>query len=594
MDDNAPDFILLDVNHVEKGTGRKIYNFQCSYCHGTFTNHKNAKEHIKKCKIAMTQSGPKTVTLDDFFKIDNKNEDESQIDSKEEKNEFDSFESSLMNLFAECNIPFSQIDHPAWQDFVHSINPDIELPCSQTFKSAFIEYSHSVLEESLNDMKDMVCGLAVDGTTFRKVHYYATILIGAGKIRLLKIEPVESEDGQTLSKFLSETYKECKKYHIVISGVCSDNGPGIKAALTKDHPLYFKALVGDAVFWLSCSAHTSQLAMGDFLNFNKELKDGIKTFLTLIAWLRKREDILKEYVSCKLPSYVVTRWNTLVDTLQYFIDNHDEVQRFITEQASREISDYQDKIAHSRTPTRVPKPEPPPIDAIPEWWLELFDATKIIREFTDAVEGDLTFQQDLWKAYIATEEKFNEIEATNKYADSLHEFFVYRFIDTCNIDVAHLAYTLTAEGLQNFREEFEFDSDEYYAELGTLKSVLLTIAGRVYTKEEIGKLCISGLFDYYITDVEFDQGDNLFSFWNQIGRTLAKKEGLNNGVPISIKPFADIALIIVMMPCTEAVCERAFSQMKNLLTDHNGKLSTEMFVAEATVRLAQKYKRSYN
>ena len=44
-----------------------------------------------------------------------------------------------------------------------------------------------------------------------------------------------------------------------------------------------------------------------------------------------------------------------------------------------------------------------------------------------------------------------------------------------------------------------------------------------------------------------------------------------------MKPFAEIALIIVTMPCTEAVCERFFSQMKLLLNDHNGKLSTEMF-----------------
>ena len=61
-----------------------------------------------------------------------------------------------------------------------------------------------------------------------------------------------------------------------------------------------------------------------------------------------------------------------------------------------------------------------------------------------------------------------------------------------------------------------------------------------------------------------------------------------------MKPLAEIALIIVMKHCTEAVWEHAFSKMKKILTDKNGRVSNDMFIAEATVKLAQKYKRSYN
>ena len=107
-------------------------------------------------------------------------------------------------------------------------------------------------------MKDTVCGLAVDGSTFRGSHYYATILIGPRKIRLLRIQLIQKQDGVSLSNYLFEVYKICLSHHITISGVCSDNGPGIKAALTKEHPLYFRALVGNIIFWLSCAAHTQK------------------------------------------------------------------------------------------------------------------------------------------------------------------------------------------------------------------------------------------------------------------------------------------------------------------------------------------------
>ena len=176
--------------------------------------------------------------------------------------------------------------------------------------------------------------------------------------------------------------------------------------------------------------------------------------------------------------------------------------------------------------------------------------------------------------------------------DKLHEFFTLRFVDTCNIDVAHLAYVLTADWLNEFRSLRE-DEEKYYSDLSLMKSVLATIAARVYTKEEISALCITGLFDYYVNYTEFDSGDNLYSFWNQIALTEVKEPGLNKGKKTSMKPFAEIALIIVTMPCAEAVCERFFSQMRLLLNEHNGRLSTEMFLAETIVKLSQKFKRKY-
>ena len=44
-----------------------------------------------------------------------------------------------------------------------------------------------------------------------------------------------------------------------------------------------------------------------------------------------------------------------------------------------------------------------------------------------------------------------------------------------------------------------------------MKSVLTTIAPRVYTKEEISALYITGLFDYYVNYTEFNSGENLYN-----------------------------------------------------------------------------------
>lgn len=238
-------------------------------------------------------------------------------------------------------------------------------------------------------------------------------------------------------------------------------------------------------------------------------------------------------------------------------------------------------------------PKPPPIDVIPDWWKELYDATVIVRNFTNAVEGDLVFQQDLWKAYQEAEKAFKLIEGTNDYAKALHSFFKLRFIDTCNIELAHLAYVLTAEGLHDFRSTHIPETDNFYADLSSLKGILFTVSKTAYTKEEISEKCIIGLFDWYIKYADFDAGENLYSYWRQLKFLEIVEKGTNKGKPTSMQPLAEIASIIVTMPCTEAVCERAFSQMKTIITDLNGNLSSEMFVAEATVKLAMKYKRKY-
>ena len=135
----------------------------------------------------------------------------------------------------------------------------------------------------------------------------------------------------------------------------------------------------------------------------------------------------------------------MADCFEYFIENGDAIQNFINAQSQFEGEEYQRNLARSRKPENLSPPESPPIEELPAWWLDFYAAIKIIREFTDSVEGDLMFQQDLWIAYAKADQQFNEIGETNKYAAKLHEFFTLRFVDTCNIDVAHLAYVLTAD-----------------------------------------------------------------------------------------------------------------------------------------------------
>ena len=347
---------------------------------------------------------------------------------------------------------------------------------------------------------------------------------------------------------MKEAFELCRQNRITITGVCSDNAANIKCALTKDHPLCLRGLIGDAVFWLSCSAHTSQLALDDFLTKNPQLSSAVRDMVSMVSWIGERDDTFKNYVPCKLPKYCCTRWNTLCDTLEAILQSAEEINRFLVEQSELEKAHYYKKIQRAHKPGKVIAPTPPPLDHVPEWWTELLDAVRVIKIFTANVEGDLMFQQDLYMAYRKAIDAFEALEE-NQFARALESYFIQRFVDTCNIEFAHLAYVFTAEGLSDFRERHpNFEDEQCLVEIGSLKACFRSLATNYYSNEEYNQLFLPGLFDLYLQEADFGTGENLYCWWKQRFVDKISSPGINHGRPVSLNPLAEIALIVVTMP----------------------------------------------
>ena len=73
---------------------------------------------------------------------------------------------------------------------------------------------------------------------------------------------------------------------------------------------------------------------------NKELRIEIDKIVTIVNWIDKRNKEINEYYSCKLPHFIVTRWNTLVNAIESFLKEKENIQRFITETTQNELSQY--------------------------------------------------------------------------------------------------------------------------------------------------------------------------------------------------------------------------------------------------------------
>lgn len=93
--------------------------------------------------------------------------------------------------------------------------------------------------------------------------------------------------------------------------------------------------------------------------------------------------------------------------------------------------------------------------------------------------------------------------------------------------------------------------------------------------------------------VEFGTGENPFNFWKYSAYESAEIEHINDGRPIPLDNFSHIALCLITLPASEAMIERAFSQVKAISTRYNKSMLIDLYLALSSIKIEIKYARKY-
>lgn len=578
--------------------GRKIYSYLCFYCKEIFNNHKNVRSHVIECKRVHLESEAQKnvpedqrlitefVTIEEIKDILKKHEEKENEEKKPKKEHYNETTMRLIELIADMNIPYTQLEKPAWRNFVSSLDPRYKIPSTQQLHQLIIDYAKYTEERTLQELSGKVCGLCIDGTTYYSEHYYSLILVAERIVRLLRIVNVADQTAITLSHYVAEAWEEAVKHGIKISGVCTDNAANISAAISKEEHL--GALIGQAVYRLACCCHTGQLSVNDFFKHNKEVQNEVNKLLNLMKWIDERDDSFRNYVYIKKPEFVKTRWNTLCEVISFCLDNQIVIEEFIRHHQGMEQEDYEDALANPRKKSFI-KPIKAPIEKIPSFFKELFPALSIIRDFTLKTEGDLVFQQDLFVAYNNAIQQFDELPE-NQYVKAVKTFFVQRFAETANISLAELSYILTPDGLNDYREKIGTNSETHFSKMPEFKALLKTVALTVTTECKYKSECVDQAFEYYVSLGELPSCLSLYDSWKQYG---SQSVILPNKKRISNRLFAEIAIPLTSMPCSESINERCFSSLKKIVSKFNKQMEPKTFVAIATVKMATRFLRKY-
>ena len=216
---------------------------------------------------------------------------------KKDKDNISLEHKALIELIAEMNIPYTQLESPAWENFIHTLNPGFIIPMKDFLRNLILEHSSNLLHQGIQDLQNHTCGLAIDGATLISLHIYGFVLVDHCGLRLAGFKHVDDQKGKTLAIAISDTIKQCSKHGISISSIVSDNAASLKCAITNaddNNSFTLKALIGEEVLRCACAAHTSQLSIKDLIDELPFMQEFMSNVITLLKFMSDKSADFKQ------------------------------------------------------------------------------------------------------------------------------------------------------------------------------------------------------------------------------------------------------------------------------------------------------------
>lgn len=253
-----------------------------------------------------------------------------------------------------------------------------------------------------------------------------------------------------------------------------------------------------------------------------------------------------------------TRWNSLFDCLKYILENIDFFKG-----ASSFFSHSKFKL---------------PFELNDDLENKLISVSKILKpiiDFTNSVQRNFVNIGTVYCEIIKLQNNINNIDDENNYGfkQIAYNSILIRFSQTCDSVLAELGYIFTSKGRQwlssrnkladqiSFKlvKKQQITNDEFIYlqnfndEINSLLSKIEEISNYIHVDSECTKksfLAWIKMIDTYVIDPIDYWKNNITSFVTY------------DGTRIKLQDLCSIALRILVLPGSEAICERCFSQLK--------------------------------
>ncbi|KAK8837477.1 hypothetical protein M9Y10_036474 [Tritrichomonas musculus] len=414
------DWIKLGVYRLNS-KNRKIYQAKCLKCNGIFQNHRYMNDHVKICKgCAMGNQNNIIMPL--------LNADVPPI-------EISLFEKTLIEMMVSSDISLNQLINEDFIKIFLLFNiPKEKVPSPGQIRDSILKYSHKLLNETFKLFENKMVSLIIDGTTSWNKSLYQVSIYYPNIVRhhsLIQINPATAEN---LIIIIQKICQQLSEKNIEVIGVTTDNASNLVSCFEKIKEKTFSNEFQFPIIRFSCAAHTAQLIIVDLKNSSQIFKESIKIISKLITWIRKKKilNYCKENgLKCSPPRFVITRWNSLFNCIQFILNNY---------QGILETIDYFSNSVF-KCPIELN-------DEIQNHFISMAIVLEPIVKFTNKVQKNFVSAGEVFYQILITQTEIENISSPDTYGliEILKRKLVERFNETCDSVMAELCFLITDAG----------------------------------------------------------------------------------------------------------------------------------------------------
>lgn len=251
------------------------------------------------------------------------------------------FNSELVKFVVGCNIPWTQVNNPIFQDFIEKcvtgkFEKTVKVPSECQLRR---EYLPKVYYEKINtirnELKNEYIYVSVDETTDDAGRQIANVIVGAlrndniGTQHLISSKLLEATNNVTITNTVASALDE-------LWGANHNNHDKVLLLLTDGVGYMLKAgrnlkSIFPNLLHTTCLAHglnrVAELVRTLYPNVNALISNVKKTFLKSPKRIQKFKDMLPGVPLPPRPTII--RWGTWIEAATYFIKHYDEVKRVL-------------------------------------------------------------------------------------------------------------------------------------------------------------------------------------------------------------------------------------------------------------------------
>jgi hypothetical protein len=421
--------------------------------------------------------------------------------------------------------------------------------------------------------------LIADGATWENRALYFVVAFTPRNIHLLDILHLESTEHFSIAEEMGKLVMELKAGQTIVRSVTTDNASNFRRALDPKQLIEtLQSITDERILHVRCGIHTANLAFVDLENASPEFAEFKSHMTSLLNWLRKpeqRHKLRERGVTSKVPRIAAIKWCTYSDGARFLYDNREIIDGLLMEKRSPE----------GATP-------------YPLWnstYSQIFQAIAPLSTFVRRSEGDHICVAEIYHNYLWLTEELTQLAANgNTVAGLMAQFVTNRLCETADGTLAELAYVFTPIGFHWFRtrkskinldsKESDADAERVFNEQEKMTKKLQDLG--VYLMKEAKGLRIC--FEDYLSGDGPDSEAILTEWWKRNAHTSFPNPNISWMSPaetINRKLFSSLAVILLELPGTEAVCERLVSRFEALFPKSRCLSGDDLIKAQMRIKM---------